>query len=55
MPSVYVNKDEPIEKAIRRLTKMVSKEGIIQSVKKNRFYEKPSEKKRRARARTRKK
>ena len=47
MPTINISKDEPIEKALRRLKKIVTKEGIIQSIKEHRFYEKPSDKKRR--------
>ncbi len=55
MPVVQIRNDEPVEKALKRLTKMVTKEGILQSVKQRRFYEKPSEKKRKAKARAIKK
>ncbi len=55
MPIVQVRSDEPVEKAIKRLTKIVTKEGILQSVKQRRFYEKPSEKKRKAKGRAIKK
>jgi len=55
MPVVIVRKDEPIERALKRLSKLVTKEGIIQAVKQRRFYEKPSEKKRKAKARAMKK
>ena len=55
MRVVQVRGDEPVEKAIKRLTKLVTKEGILQSVKQRRFYEKPSEKKRKAKERAIKK
>ncbi|EKD28340.1 MAG: hypothetical protein ACD_79C00334G0005 [uncultured bacterium] len=55
MPVVVVRKDESIDKALKRLSKIVTKEGIIQAVKQRRFYEKPSEKKRKSRARAVKK
>ena len=55
MPVVQVRNDEPVERAIKRLTKIVTKEGILQSVKQRRFYEKPSEKKRKAKDRAIKK
>jgi small subunit ribosomal protein S21 len=55
MPVVIVRKDEPIERALKRLSKLVTKEGIIQAVKQRRFYEKPSERKRKAKARAMKK
>lgn len=34
---------EPVEKMIRRLAKLVKKRGIIGEVLKRRYYEKPSE------------
>lgn len=46
MPSVKVRVGEPIEKALRALKKKVDKEGILKSFKANRFYDKPSVKKR---------
>jgi len=55
MPVVFINRDEPIEKALRRLKKMVSKEGIIQSIKDHRYYEKPSDRKRRKLAKLKRK
>jgi len=55
MPIVDVRQGEPIDKAIRRLSKIVSKEGIIQTVKRNQYYEKPSTKKRREKIRVIKK
>ena len=51
MAVVQVRKDEPIDRALKRLTKMVTKEGILQTVKQLRFYEKPSEQKRKAKTR----
>lgn len=50
MPIVTVKNNEPLDKALKRLSKIVTKEGIIQTVKQKRFYEKPSEKKRKAKA-----
>lgn len=51
MPVVYVRKGEPIEKAIKRMTKIITKEGILRSVKERRFYTKPSEVRRKDRKR----
>ena len=39
---VKVRRGEPIEKAIRRLKKMIKKIGLIDEIKKRRHYEKPS-------------
>jgi small subunit ribosomal protein S21 len=49
MPVVIIHKDEPFEKALRRLKKLVTKEGIIQAIKDHRYYEKPSVKNRKRR------
>jgi len=48
-PNVFVKvgKDEPIEKAIRRFKKLCEKQGIKKEAKSRRYYEKPSEAKRR--------
>ena len=51
MPIVIVKKDEPIERALKRLTKIVTKEGILQAVKMRRFFEKPCQVRRKAEAR----
>lgn len=51
MPVVIVKKDEPIERALKRLTKIVTKEGILQAVKMRRFFEKPCQARRKAEAR----
>jgi small subunit ribosomal protein S21 len=37
-----VKKNEPIEAALRRFKKTLSKEGVMAEVKKRRHYEKPS-------------
>jgi len=46
---MVVNKNgyEPLESMIRRLKRKVNNSGIMQEVKRNRYYEKPSEKKKR--------
>lgn len=46
MTSVKVRIGEPIEKALRALKKKLDKEGVMKTVKKNRFYDKPSVKNR---------
>ena len=45
MVEVKVKKGEPVERALRRLKKKVSREGIIKSVRNKKYYEKPSRKK----------
>ena len=47
MPKVRVRKDEPIDKALRRLKRKMDKEGIIRQVRQLEHFEKPSQKKRR--------
>ena len=44
---VKVGKDEPIEKALRRFKRLCEKAGIKKEVKSRRYYEKPSESRRR--------
>ena len=55
---IKVKRNEPIDKAIKRLKKIMDREGILREVKERRYYMKPSEHKRkksaRARARLRK-
>ena len=46
MPSVKVRYGESIEQALRKLKKRMDKEGIMKTVKANRYYLKPSIKKR---------
>jgi small subunit ribosomal protein S21 len=52
---VKLKRGETAEKALRRLKKIMDKEGMMKQLRAGRYFEKPSEKKRRkaARARTR--
>ena len=45
--SVTVRRDEPIEKALRRFKRLCEKAGINKKVRVKRFYEKPSDQRRR--------
>ena len=47
MTKVRVKSDEPFEKALRRFKKKCNKEGIMQKLKELKYFEKPSEKRRR--------
>jgi small subunit ribosomal protein S21 len=47
MPKVTIKKDESFEVAFRRFNRKVQRAGILSDVKKNRYFEKPSDKKRR--------
>jgi small subunit ribosomal protein S21 len=42
---IKVKKGQNIEKSLRRLKKIMDKEGILQSVRDRRYYKKPSERK----------
>ncbi|MEI6808898.1 MAG: 30S ribosomal protein S21 [bacterium] len=53
MLQIKLRKGEPIEKALRRLKKIMDKEGMMREIRGHRYYEKPSEKKRRKAARAR--
>ncbi len=44
---VKIRKNEPVERALRRLKKKLDREGVIRDVRGNRYFEKPSETKRR--------
>lgn len=46
-PKVTLKKNEPVERALRRLKKKIDKEGIMKKMKQLAHYEKPSQKKRR--------
>ena len=40
-------RDEPIERTIKRFSKKVKKEGVIEQYRDRRYYEKPSDRRRR--------
>ena len=44
---VTVRKGEPMERALRRLKKRLDKEGVSRDVRAKRYFEKPSQAKRR--------
>lgn len=44
--------DEPLKSVLRRFKKACEKEGLMRDIKRHEFYEKPSEKRRRARLRS---
>ena len=43
MPQIEIKKDESFESALRRFKKKIEQEGILREVKERRYYEKPSE------------
>lgn len=44
---VKIRKGEPVERALRRLKKKLDREGVIRDVRAKRYFEKPSEVRRR--------
>jgi len=53
MIQIKLKRGEPVETALRRLKKVMDKEGLIKQLRADRYFEKPSEKKRRKAARAR--
>ncbi len=53
MPKVVLKQNESVDRALRRLKKKMDKEGIIKQLKKHRHYEKPSDRRRRIKKRSR--
>ncbi len=53
MAQVKVRKGETVDKALRRLKKILDKEGLMKEVRAHRYFEKPSERRRRKAARSR--
>ncbi len=53
MIHVKIRRGEPVDKALRRLKKIMDKEGLMKQLRASRYFEKPSEKKRRKSARAR--
>mgnify|MGYP001574864911 CR=1 FL=1 len=43
LPQIEIKKDESFESALRRFKKKIEQEGILREVKERRYYEKPSE------------
>lgn len=46
---IKLRKGEPMDRAIRRLKKRLDREGVIRDVRAKRYFEKPSDVKRKAR------
>ena len=51
MSRVEVKGNEPLERALRRFKRKIEREGSLKQIKARKYYEKPSEIKRRARLR----
>jgi len=55
MAEVVLQKDEPLEKALKRFRKKCEQSGILSEIKKRAHYEKPSEKRKKKLAEARRK
>ena len=53
MSEIRMRKGEPVDRALRRLKKKLDKEGTLKELRNRRYYEKPSEVKRRMAKRAR--
>ncbi len=42
MIEIKIKKQEPLDRGLRRLKKQMLREGVIQELRKRRYYEKPS-------------
>jgi small subunit ribosomal protein S21 len=42
MPQIFVEDDEPIDRALKRFKKECQKSGVISEVRRREFHEKPS-------------
>jgi small subunit ribosomal protein S21 len=50
---VKLRRGEPVEKGLRRLKKLLDREGILKEMRTRRHFEKPGDKRRRKQARAR--
>jgi len=50
---VRIKKNETVDRALKRLKKALDKEGLMREIRNKRYFEKPSEQKRRDKARAR--
>ena len=50
---VKLKRGESVDKALRRLKKKMDREGTMKEIRNHRYFDKPSEKKRKKRARAR--
>ena len=53
MIQIKVRRGETVDKALKRLKKIMDKEGMMKQLRASRYFEKPSEKRRRKAARAR--
>jgi small subunit ribosomal protein S21 len=50
---VRIKKGETVDRALKRLKKVLDKEGLMREIRNHRYFEKPSEQRRREKARAR--
>ena len=50
---IRLKRGESVDKALRRLKKKMDKEGTMKEIRNHRYFDKPSEKRRKKRARSR--
>ncbi len=50
---IRLKKGETIDRALKRMKKILDKEGLIKQIRANRYFEKPCEKRRKKAARAR--
>ena len=50
---IRMKKGETIDRVLKRMKKILDKEGLIKQIRANRYFEKPSEKRRKKAARAR--
>ena len=43
---IFVRKNEPLERALKRFKKKVDKEGVMRTLRERQHYEKPSDRRR---------
>ena len=48
MNGVFVKETEMLERAVKRFSKVCERAGLVSDIKKNRYFEKPSETRKRA-------
>ncbi len=50
---IRLRKGETVDRALKRMKKILDKEGLVKQIRANRYFEKPSEKRRKKAARAR--
>jgi small subunit ribosomal protein S21 len=47
MPGIILRNGEPIESALKRFKRVCERNGVLAEIRKNKYFEKPSERKKR--------